>query len=510
MAVTVSSTHSAIASYLAKTDPDAISPGFLAYIANLSQVASVAPNVARGIVQELADQRAYLKLIASENYCSLATQAAMGNLLTDKYAEGFPGTRFYEGCDNIDDIEAYACAQACKLFGCDHAYVQPHSGADANMVAFWAILQARIVVPKMAETTAKDPGALSHGEWERIRQSLGNQRLLGLNLAAGGHLTHGYRHNVSGKMFEAFSYGVHPETHLLDYDEIEKQALEVKPLILLAGYSAYPRAIDFKRMRAIADKVGAVLMVDMAHFAGLVAGGVFTGDFSPFPHAHIVTSTTHKTLRGPRGGVVLSTKEFAEYVDKGCPMVLGGPLSHIMAAKGVAFTEANTPAFKTYAHKIVENAKALAESCASEGMKVISGGTDNHLMLIDATTFGLTGRQAASALRECGITLNKNTIPFDQNTPLITSGLRLGTPAITTLGMGIEEMKEIAGIIKLALSNTKPGVVESGANAGQPSKINYTIDAQALDTAKARVKELLDRYPVYPELDLGFLLEHFG
>jgi len=510
VAVTVSSTHSAIASYLAKTDPDAISPGFLAYIANLSQVASVAPNVARGIVQELADQRAYLKLIASENYCSLATQAAMGNLLTDKYAEGFPGTRFYEGCDNIDDIEAYACAQACKLFGCDHAYVQPHSGADANMVAFWAILQARIVVPKMAETTAKDPGALSHGEWERIRQSLGNQRLLGLNLAAGGHLTHGYRHNVSGKMFEAFSYGVHPETHLLDYDEIEKQALEVKPLILLAGYSAYPRAIDFKRMRAIADKVGAVLMVDMAHFAGLVAGGVFTGDFSPFPHAHIVTSTTHKTLRGPRGGVVLSTKEFAEYVDKGCPMVLGGPLSHIMAAKGVAFTEANTPAFKTYAHKIVENAKALAESCASEGMKVISGGTDNHLMLIDATTFGLTGRQAASALRECGITLNKNTIPFDQNTPLITSGLRLGTPAITTLGMGIEEMKEIAGIIKLALSNTKPGVVESGANAGKPSKINYTIDAQALETAKARVKELLDRYPVYPELDLGFLLEHFG
>ncbi len=510
MAVTVSSTHSAIASYLAKTDPDAISPGFLAYIANLSQVASVAPNVARGIVQELADQRAYLKLIASENYCSLATQAAMGNLLTDKYAEGFPGTRFYEGCDNIDDIEAYACAQACKLFGCDHAYVQPHSGADANMVAFWAILQARIVVPKMAETTAKDPGALSHGEWERIRQSLGNQRLLGLNLAAGGHLTHGYRHNVSGKMFEAFSYGVHPETHLLDYDEIEKQALEVKPLILLAGYSAYPRAIDFKRMRAIADKVGAVLMVDMAHFAGLVAGGVFTGDFSPFPHAHIVTSTTHKTLRGPRGGVVLSTKEFAEYVDKGCPMVLGGPLSHIMAAKGVAFTEANTPAFKTYAHKIVENAKALAESCASEGMKVISGGTDNHLMLIDATTFGLTGRQAASALRECGITLNKNTIPFDQNTPLITSGLRLGTPAITTLGMGIEEMKEIAGIIKLALSNTKPGVVESGANADRITKINYTIDAQALETAKARVKELLDRYPVYPELDLGFLLEHFG
>ncbi|MDZ4860958.1 MAG: glycine hydroxymethyltransferase [Candidatus Hydrogenedentes bacterium] len=510
MAITISSTNSAIAAYLAKTDPGDIHPGFLAYIANLVQVASVAPDVARGVVQELADQRAYLKLIASENYCSLATQAAMANLLTDKYAEGFPGTRFYEGCDNIDDIEAYACAEACKLFGCDHAYVQPHSGADANMVAFWAIIQARVTVPRLAALDAKDPSALSHEDWETIRKEMGSQRLLGLNLAAGGHLTHGYRHNVSGKMFEAFTYGVHPETHLLDYDAIEKQATEVKPLILLAGYSAYPRAIDFRRMRAIADKAGAVLMVDMAHFAGLVAGGVFTGDFSPFPHAHVVTSTTHKTLRGPRGGVVLSTKEFGEYVDKGCPMVLGGPLAHVMAAKGVAFTEANKPAFKTYAHKIVENARTLAEACVSEGMTIISGGTDNHLMLIDATTFGLTGRQAAGALRECGITLNKNTIPFDKNTPLVTSGLRLGTPAITTLGMGAAEMKEIAGIIKHALSNTKPGVVESGANAGKPSKINYTIDAKALDAAKARVKELLDRYPVYPELDLRFLQEHFA
>lgn len=511
MAVTVSTADSAVAAYLAKTDPDRVHPGFLAYIANLQQVAGVAPGIARAIVQELADQRAYLKLIASENYCSLATQAAMGNLLTDKYAEGFPGTRFYEGCDNIDAIEAYTCAQACKLFGSDHAYVQPHSGADANMVAFWAIVQARVAAPKLAELNVKDPGALSHQDWERIRQAMGNQRLLGLNLAAGGHLTHGYRHNVSGKMFDAHSYGVHPETHLLDYDAIEAQAREVEPLILLAGYSAYPRAIDFKRMRAIADSVGAVLMVDMAHFAGLVAGGVFTGDFSPFPHAHIVTSTTHKTLRGPRGGVVLSTKEFAEYVDKGCPMVLGGPLSHIMAAKGVAFTEANTPEFKTYARKIVENAKALAESCVREGMKVVSGGTDNHLLLIDvASTFGLTGRQAAGALRECGITLNKNTIPFDQNTPLVTSGLRVGTPAVTTLGMGTGEMNEIAAIIKLALAGTKPGVVESGANAGKPSKINYTIDSKSLEAAKARVKELLDRYPVYPELDLAFLLEHFA
>jgi glycine hydroxymethyltransferase len=510
VAATVMTHTSPIAAYLAKTSPEDISPGFLGYIANLTEVAKVGPNIAKGIVQELADQRSYLKLIASENYCSLSTQLAMGNLLTDKYAEGFPGTRFYEGCDNVDNVEAYACEQARKLFGCDHAYVQPHSGADANMVAFWAILQARVAVPSLNEIGAKDPSALSHADWEQIRLKLGRQRLLGLNLAAGGHLTHGYRHNVSGKMFEAYAYGVSRENLLLDYDEIERQAQEVKPLILLAGYSAYPRRIDFKRMRTIADKVGAVLMVDMAHFAGLVAGGVFTGDFSPFPHAHVVTSTTHKTLRGPRGGVVLSTAEFGEYVDKGCPMVLGGPLPHIMAAKAIAFTEANQPSFKSYAAKIVENSQALAEACMAEGMNVVSGGTDNHLMLIDVTSLGLTGRQAAGALRECGITLNKNAVPFDQNTPLVTSGLRLGTPATTTLGMGKDEMKTIAGIIKLALSNTKAGVVESGANAGKPSKINYTIDSKALAQAKGRVKELLDRFPVYPELDLGFLQEHFA
>lgn len=510
MAVTVSPAQSAIAAYLSKTEADQVHPGFLAYIANLSQVATVAPEIARAIVQELSDQRAYLKLIASENYCSLATQLAMGNLLTDKYAEGFPGSRFYEGCDNVDTVEAYACDQARRLFGCEHAYVQPHSGADANMVAFWAILQARVGTPEMAKLDAKDPGALSLQDWERIRRQMGNQRLLGLNLAAGGHLTHGYRHNVSGKMFEAHTYGVDRDTHLLDYGAIEQQALEVKPLILLAGYSAYPRAINFRRMREIADKAGAVLMVDMAHFAGLVAGGVFTGDFSPFPHAQVVTSTTHKTLRGPRGGVVLSTREFGEYVDKGCPMVLGGPLPHVMAAKAVAFTEANTAGFKTYAQRIVENARALAEECISLGMKVVSNGTDNHLMLIDVTSFGLTGRQGAGALRECGITLNKNAVPFDPNSPMITSGLRLGTPAVTTLGMGKDEMKEIAAIIKLALAGTKAGVVEKGENKGKPSKIQYSIDAKALEEARARVKALLDRYPVYPELDLAFLQEHFA
>ncbi|GMV99235.1 MAG: serine hydroxymethyltransferase [Candidatus Hydrogenedentota bacterium] len=510
MAVIAAKGPSALADYLSKTDPERIDISLVAYLANLTAVASVAPEVARGIVQELADQRSYLKLIASENYCSLATQLAMGNLLTDKYAEGYPGTRFYEGCDNVDTIEAYACAQACKLFGCDHAFVQPHSGADANMVAFWGILQARVTVPALEELGVKDPMALSHADWETIRVKLGNQRLLGLNLAAGGHLTHGYRHNVSGKMFEAHAYGVDPKTHLLDYDAIEKQAIDVKPLILLAGYSAYPRAINFKRMRAIADKVGAVLMVDMAHFAGLVAGGVFTGDFSPFPHAHVVTSTTHKTLRGPRGGIVLSTAEFGEYMDKGCPMVLGGPLPHVMAAKGVAFTEANQSAFKTYAKQIVKNSQALAQACIDEGMSVVSGGTDNHLMLIDVTSFGITGRQAAGALRECSITLNKNAIPFDPNSPMITSGLRLGTPALTTLGMGPEEMKAIAGIIKLVLSHTSPDVLTTGKNAGQPSKIQYTVKSSALDEGRARVKALLDRFPVYPELDLAFLQAHFG
>lgn len=510
MAVKASPVNGAIAAYLAKTSPDTIDSGFLGYLANLSAVAAVAPGVAKGIVQELADQRSYLKLIASENYCSLATQLAMGNLLTDKYAEGFPHSRFYEGCDNIDDVEAYACEQACKLFGCEHAYVQPHSGADANMVAFWGILQARVAVPEMNRLNVKDPGAMSHEDWEALRKKLGNQRLLGLNLAAGGHLTHGYRHNVSGKMFDAYTYGVSKDTFLLDYDEIEAQAEEVKPLILLAGYSAYPRAINFKRMRQIADKVGAVFMVDMAHFAGLVAGGVFQGDFSPFPHAHVVTSTTHKTLRGPRGGVVLSTAEFGEYMDKGCPMVLGGPLGHVMAAKAIAFTEANRPEFKAYAAKIVENAQALAKACIDEGMNVVSGGTDNHLMLIDVTTLGITGRQGASALRDCGITLNKNAIPFDQNSPMITSGLRLGTPAITTLGMGVSEMKEIAAIIKLALSNTKPGVVESGTNAGKPSRINYVLDETTHQAARARVKALLDRFPVYPQLDLALLEEYFG
>lgn len=512
MAVNSTTDRSAspVAAYLAQTGTENLNTGFLGYIAALEQVKSVAPEVARGIVQELADQRAYLKLIASENYCSLPTQLAMGNLLTDKYAEGYPGARFYEGCDNVDTIEAYACAQACKLFGAEHAYVQPHSGADANMIAFWAILSARVEMPALEKLGEKSVAKLSDADWYTLRQELGNQRLLGMDLASGGHLTHGYRFNVSAKMFESHNYGVSRETMLLDYDAIEAKAKEVKPLILLAGYSAYPRKIDFKRMRKIADNVGAVFMVDMAHFAGLVAGGVFEGDYNPIAHAHVVTSTTHKTLRGPRGGIVLSTKEFAEYVDKGCPLVIGGPLPHVMAAKAVAFTEANKPEFKVYAKQIVANCQSLAKACMDEGMSVVSGGTDNHLMLIDVTNFGITGRQAAGALRDCHITLNKNAIPFDPNGPVTTSGLRIGTPALTTLGMGEAEMKEIASIIRLVLSNTTAAVLESGANAGQQSKVQYNLSRGAQEEASARVKALLDKYPVYPELDLAFLQEWFG
>jgi glycine hydroxymethyltransferase len=360
---------------------------------------------------------------------------------------------------------------------------------------------------KLGET---EPSHLSREDWNKLREQLGNQRLLGMDYYSGGHLTHGYRQNVSAQMFDAYSYSVNKETGLLDYDEIEKMATEIKPLILLAGFSAYPRLVNFKRLRQIADKVGATLMVDMAHFAGLVAGGIFQDEYNPVANAHVVTTTTHKTLRGPRGGLVLCTKEFAEHVDKGCPLVIGGPLPHVMAAKAIALTEANKPEFKAYAAKIVENARIFAQSCISEGMAVATGGTDNHLFLIDVRPFGLTGRQAESAVRECGITLNRNSLPFDSNGPWYTSGLRVGTPATTTLGMGAAEMKEIAAIFKVVLANTKPEKITTGENAGKLSKAKYVVDPKAKAEARTRVKNLLDRYPVYPELDLEFLLKYFG
>ncbi len=499
--------QSIVASYLEQNGLKNINSSFLAFLSSLETIARVAPEVSRSIVQELADQRSNLKLIASENYSSLASQLAMGNLLTDKYAEGYAYHRFYAGCDNVDLIEDLAVEEAKKLFGCDHAYVQPHSGADANLVAYWAILSTRIEVPRLNSLKAKNTSDLNSSDWAALRHDLGNQKLLGLDYYSGGHLTHGYRMNVSSRMFEAHSYTVSRETGLIDYDMIESQAMDLKPLILLAGYSAYPRAINFKKMREIADRAGAVLMVDMAHFAGLVAGGVFTGEMNPVAYADVVTTTTHKTLRGPRGGMILCTNEFTDAVNKGCPLVIGGPLPHVMASKAVAFREANRPEFKTYAAKIVKNSQALARFCMEAGMDVATGGTDNHLLLVDVRNFGLTGRQAESALRECGITLNRNSLPFDVNGPWYTSGIRVGTPAVTTLGMDVAEMKEIAQIMHGVLANTK---AQTDPKTQKKSLAKFDTSANAKSEALSRVKDLLSRYPVYPELDLGFLLNSFS
>jgi glycine hydroxymethyltransferase len=506
LTTTANPTDSLTRRYLQSTDLDHVHTGALAFWASIDQVGSVSPSVASAIVRELRDQRTNLKLIASENYASLATQLAHGNLFTDKYAEGYPGHRFYAGCDNVDAVESEAARLACALFGADHAYVQPHSGADANLVAFLAILSARVESPALEALRETDPTKLSREQWEDLRRQLQHARLLGMDYYSGGHLTHGYRRNVSSRLFDVHTYTTDRETDLLDIDAIRAQAREVRPLILLAGYSAYSRRIDFAAMREIADEVGAVLMVDMAHFAGLVAGRVFTGQYDPVAHAHVVTSTTHKTLRGPRGGFVLTTSEFADAVDKGCPTILGGPLPHVLAAKAVAFREASNPDFQAYASRVVENAQALAEGLMRRGVRVLTGGTENHLVLVDVTRpWGLTGRQAESALRACGITLNRNALPFDVNGPWYTSGLRLGTAATTTLGMGPAEMTEITDIVHLVLSSTRSGTVAEGAQKGKPSRVRYELDASVVDQARSRVRDLLDRHPLYPELDLGLV-----
>ncbi|MCL1848354.1 MAG: glycine hydroxymethyltransferase [Clostridiales bacterium] len=496
-----------VASYLASVSPDKIDNGFLAYLCNLTEVARVSPETASSIVKELENQRTLVKLIASENYCSMAVQFAMGNLLTDKYAEGVPYHRFYAGTENVDAVEALAAEEACKLFGAEYANVQPHCGADANVMAFWAILTTRVEVPLLEKYGETNLYKLTDEQWSGLKKELGNQRLLALDYYSGGHLTHGYRHNQSSRMFDVSTYSVSKETGVLDYDAIEKQAKEIKPLILLTGYSAYPRKIDFKRMRQIADSVGAVFMVDMAHFAGLVAGKVFTGDYDPVPHAHVLTSTTHKTLRGPRAGLVLSTKEFAESLDKGCPLVMGGPLPHVIAAKAVAFKEASRPEFRDYAKKIVDNTQALAAACINNGIEVLTGGTDNHLFLANVRVLGITGRQAESALHECKITLNRNSLPFDPNGPWYTSGLRIGTAAVTTLGMGKAEMDELGSIIALILKNTSQA--PDAKDPAKKSKAKYLIDGKAKAEAMDRVKKLLDRFPVYPELDLALLKDAF-
>jgi glycine hydroxymethyltransferase len=470
-----------------------------AYSQILDVIEAAEPRIAAATRQELSDQRASLKLIASENYASPAVLLTMGTWFSDKYAEGTIGHRFYAGCRNVDTVEDVAAEHARELFGAPYAYVQPHSGIDANLVAYWSILAHRVEGPWLEKFGAKNVNELSEADWESLRAEFGNQRLLGMSLDAGGHLTHGFRPNISGKMFHQQQYGTDPETGLLDYDAVRAKAREFRPLVLVAGYSAYPRRIDFAKMREIADEVDATLMVDMAHFAGLVAGKVFTGNEDPVPHAHITTSTTHKSLRGPRGGLVLAQEEFAPDVDRGCPMVLGGPLSHVMAAKAVALAEARTSEFQTYAQNIADNAKSLAEGFLSRDARLVTGGTDNHIVLLDVSGFGLTGRQAESALLDAGVVTNRNSIPADPNGAWYTSGIRLGTPALTTRGFGHDEFDKVAELIVEVLANTEPGTTK----AGGPSKASYKLGDGVADRVHAASAEMLDKHPLYPGLVLA-------
>ncbi|UUO02861.1 glycine hydroxymethyltransferase [Mycolicibacterium novocastrense] len=468
-----------------------------AYRAALQVIESVEPRIAAATRKELADQRDSLKLIASENYASPAVLLTMGSWFSDKYAEGTIGHRFYAGCQNVDTVESLAAEHARELFGAPYAYVQPHSGIDANLVAFWAILATRVEAPELAAAGLKHVNDLSEADWEQLRNKLGNQRLLGMSLDAGGHLTHGFRPNISGKMFHQRSYGTDPDTGFLDYGAVADAAREFKPLIIVAGYSAYPRRVNFATMREIADEVGATLMVDMAHFAGLVAGKVFTGDEDPVPHAHVTTTTTHKSLRGPRGGMVLAQPEYSDAVDKGCPMVLGGPLSHVMAAKAVALAEARQPAFQAYAQRVADNAQALADGFLKRDAALVTGGTDNHIVLLDVTSFGLTGRQAESALLDAGIVTNRNSVPADPNGAWYTSGIRLGTPALTTRGFGADDFDRVAELIVDVLSNTQPS-----AAAGGVSKAKYTLADGTAERVHAASAELLEANPLYPGLTL--------
>ncbi|WP_372023513.1 serine hydroxymethyltransferase [Tistrella mobilis] len=407
----------------------------------------------RSINDELARQRDQIELIASENIASPAVIAAQGTVLTNKYAEGYPGKRYYGGCEYVDVAEKLAIERACALFGCGFANVQPHSGAQANQAVFQALLQ---------------PG----------------DTILGLSLAAGGHLTHGAAPNQSGKWFHAVQYGVRPEDGRIDMDEVERLAKESKPKLIIAGGSAYSRVFDFARFRAIADEVGAYLMVDMAHFAGLVAAGAHP---SPLPHAHVVTTTTHKTLRGPRGGMVLTNDEaLAKKINSAVfPGLQGGPLMHVIAGKAVAFGEALRPEFKAYARQVVANAQVLAETLVAGGLDIVTGGTDNHLMLVDLRPKGLKGNATEHALERTGMTCNKNAIPFDPEKPMVTSGIRLGTPAATTRGFGEAEFRQVGEMIVRVLD----------ALAATPEG-----DAGVEAVVRAEVKALCDRFPIYPAL----------
>ncbi len=468
------------------------------YSQALGVIESVEPRIAAATRAELADQRGSLKLIASENYASLPVLMTMGTWLSDKYAEGTVGHRFYAGCQNVDTVESVAAEHARELFGAEYAYVQPHSGIDANLVAYWSILSHRIESPTLERLGAKTVNDLSEADWDALRAEFNSQRVMGMSLDAGGHLTHGFRHNISGKMFKQHSYGTNPETGLIDYAKLLADAKEFKPLILVAGYSAYPRRVNFAKMREIADAVGATLFVDMAHFAGLVAGKVFTGEENPVPYADVVATTTHKSLRGPRGGMVLATAEYGPSVDRGCPMVLGGPLSHVMAAKAVALAEARQPSFAVYAQAVADNAKTLAEGLLKRGVNLVTGGTDNHLVLMDVSSFGLTGRQAESALLDAGVVTNRNSVPNDANGAWYTSGVRIGTPALTSRGFGANEFDKVAELITDVLKATTPSITA----AGTPGKAKYAIADGVAERTKAAAAELLDANPLYPGLEL--------
>ncbi|SNB45638.1 serine hydroxymethyltransferase [Geobacter sp. DSM 9736] len=402
------------------------------------------PEIARAVRLETERQEFNLELIASENFVSEAVLEAQGSVLTNKYAEGYPGKRYYGGCHHVDEVENLAISRAKELFGADHVNVQPHSGSQANMAVYFSVLK---------------PG----------------DTILGMNLSHGGHLTHGSPVNFSGRFFNVIPYGVSKEVQTIDYEEVERLAQEHKPKMIVVGASAYPRIIDFAAFRTIADKVGAVVMVDMAHIAGLVAAGLHP---SPVPHAEFVTTTTHKTLRGPRGGMILCREEYAKTLNSNIfPGIQGGPLMHVIAAKAVAFKEALTPQFKAYQEQIVKNARTLAQGLMERGFKLVSGGTDNHLMLVDLSGTELTGKVAEEALDRAGITVNKNTVPFETRSPFVTSGFRIGTPAATSHGLKEPEMKDVAGFIAEVLGN-----VENEAKLAE---------------IKGRVNQLMKRFPLY-------------
>lgn len=476
------------------------------YKKGLELVREVSPEIAASLEGELESQRSKLKMIASENYCSGAVRACASSIVMDKYAEGYAdlekpqGHRYYSGCENVDKIEQLGMKWACELFGSEYAYLQPHSGSNANLIAYWSIINAKVMEPKVDEICGLLGGVglkeIPESLWEDIRHACGDQDLLAMSLDCGGHLTHGDRTNISSQLFRCHSYGVDPKTGLVDYDAIRRQALEIRPLILLAGFSAYPRNLNFKKFREIADECGAVLMVDFSHPMGLLAGKVLEGEYNPVPYADIITSTSHKTMRGPRSAFILSKNWLRPYLEKGCPLVQGGELPNMVAAKAICFKEAMSPEFQEYAHQTVKNSKALANKLISDGIRVVTGGTDNHIVLIDVSPLGLTGRQAEQILEECGIIANRNSLPDDPNGAWYTSGVRFGTPALTTCGMKEPEMERIGGFISRILKNAKPATTKKGTL----SKAKAYVDKNIKEEVLGGVASLLKKYPPYREI----------